>query len=79
MPPSVGATSLGANAFSTLRSSDFSSVPEPAQEHPRARSALPPPLGRSGQSLDTASRARLAAPSLSNLSKRSSRWTLSLR
>ena len=39
--PSVGATSLGANAFSTERSSELSSVPDPARERTRGRSVLP--------------------------------------
>ena len=40
-PPFVGATSLGANAFSTERSSPLSSVPDPARERTGVHSALP--------------------------------------
>ena len=40
-PPCVGATSLGANALSTERSSELSSVPDPARERNGVRSAPP--------------------------------------
>ena len=39
--PCVGATSFGANASNTVRSSDCSSVPDPARERTRVRSVLP--------------------------------------